>query len=185
MRLVVGITGGSGAVYAVSVLNSLQKLGVETHLVVSKQGEFVMQHECGLTLEDLKDMSSYYYDEQDFAAAISSGSFVTDGMVVVPCSMNTLASIASGITNNLVVRACDVILKERRKLVIVPRETPLSSIHLENMLKLSQMGVTIFPPVPSFYNMPHSVEDIVINTTGRILDQLDIDNQFAKRWQGV
>ncbi|GFN36799.1 aromatic acid decarboxylase [Tepidimicrobium xylanilyticum] len=148
-------------------------------------GEFVTQHECGIDLHELKKMATYFHDNKNFAAPIASGSFKVDGMVVVPCSMKTLSSIANGFTDSLLTRACDVIIKEKRKLVLVPRETPLSPIHLENMLKLSRIGVTIFPPSPGFYNHPETIEDIVINMTGRILDSLGIDNNLVKRWKGL
>lgn len=184
MKIIVGISGGSGAIYAVSLLDALQRLNIETHLVMTGQGEYVLERECGFSVEQAKQLATHYHDRNDFAAKISSGSFKTDGMVVVPCSMNTVASIANGITSNLLVRAADVVIKERRRLVLVARETPLSPIHLQNMLTLSNMGVTIFPPVPSFYTNPQSLEDIVIHTTGRILDQLGVDNQLTERWAG-
>lgn len=185
MKIVVGISGGSGSIYAVSLLKALKELNIETHLVVSSMGEYVTEHETGMDLEDLKAMATYFHDNKNFAAPIASGSFQVDGMVVLPCSMKTLASVANGFSDNLLSRACDVTLKEERKLILVPRETPLSTIHLENMLKLSKMGVTIFPPSPGFYNHPESLEDIVINMTGRILDMLKIDNNLVNRWKGL
>lgn len=184
MKVVVGISGGSGAIYAVSLLKALKELKVETHLVVSTMGEYVMEHETGLGLEDLKSMASYFHDNKNLAAPIASGSFKVDSMVVIPCSMKTLSSVANGFSDNLLARACDVSIKERRNLILVPRETPLSPVHLENMLKLSKMGVTIFPPSPGFYNHPETLEDIVINMTGRILDMLNIDNNLVNRWEG-
>ncbi len=184
MRIVVGISGGSGAIYGVSLLKALKELNVETHLVVSTMGEYVTNHECGVSLEDLKSMATYYHDNKNLAAPISSGSFKVDKTIIVPCSMKTVASIANGFSDNLLTRACDVTLKEQRKLILVPRETPLSQIHLENMLKLSRMGVTIFPPSPGFYNHPETLEDVVLNITGRLLDMLDIDNNLIKRWNG-
>lgn len=184
MKIVLGISGGSGSVYALSLLKALKELGVETHLVVSSMGEYVTEHETGVGLEELKTMADYYHDNKNFAASIASGSFKVDGMVVIPCSMKTLASVANGFSDNLLTRACDVTIKEGRRLVLVPRETPLSSIHLENMLKLSKMGVVIFPPSPGFYNHPESLEDIIINMTGRILDSLAIENNLVNRWKG-
>lgn len=184
MRIVVGISGGSGAIYGVSLLKALKELNIETHLVVSTMGEYVTQHECGVSLEDLKSMATYYHDNKNLAAPISSGSFKVDKTIIVPCSMKTLASVANGFSDNLLTRACDVTLKEQRKLILVPRETPLSQIHLENMLKLSRMGVTIFPPAPGFYNHPETLEDVVLNITGRLLDMLDIENNLINRWQG-
>ncbi|WP_069650901.1 UbiX family flavin prenyltransferase [Caloranaerobacter ferrireducens] len=182
MRLIVGITGGSGAIYGVGLLKVLKELGVETHLVVSSMGEYVMQHECGISLDELKELATHFHDNRNLAAPIASGSFKTDGMVIVPCSMKSLASIANGISDNLLTRAADVILKERRRLVLVTRETPLSAIHLENMLKLSRMGVTILPASPGFYNHPQSISDIVSSIIGRTLDQFEINHNLIKRW---
>lgn len=184
MKIVVGISGGSGAIYGLSLLKSLKELNIETHLVVSKMGEYVMNHECGISLNDLKDLSTYYHDNKNFAAPISSGSFKVDKTIIVPCSMKTLSGVANGFSDSLLTRACDVAIKEGRKLILVPRETPLSPIHLENMYKLSKMGVVIFPPAPGFYNHPETIEDIVLNMTGRLLDMLDIENNLIKRWQG-
>ncbi len=184
MRIVVGISGGSGAIYGVSLLKALKELNIETHLVVSTMGEYVTNHECGISLDDLKSMATYYHDNKNLAAPISSGSFKVDKTIIVPCSMKTLASVANGFSDNLLTRACDVTLKEQRKLILVPRETPLSQIHLENMLKLSRMGVTIFPPAPGFYNHPETLEDVVLNITGRLLDMLDIENNLINRWKG-
>jgi 4-hydroxy-3-polyprenylbenzoate decarboxylase len=185
MKIVVGVSGGSGAIYAISLLKALEELNIETHLVVSTMGEYVMEHETGVSLEELKALATHFHDNKNFAAPIASGSFKVDGMVVLPCSMKTLASVAHGFSDNLLTRACDVSIKENRKLILVPRETPLSPIHLENMLKLSQMGVTIFPPSPGFYSHPETLEDIVLNMTGRILDMLGVDNNLVNRWQGL
>lgn len=184
-KIVVGISGGSGSIYALSLLKALKELNIETHLVVSTMGRAVMQHECGVSLDELKEMASHYHDNQNFFAPISSGSFKADGMVVVPCSMKTISAVANGYSDSLLTRACDVTIKERRKLVLVPRETPLSPVHLENMLKLSKMGVTIMPLAPGFYNHPETIEDMVLHMTGRILDNLGIDNNLAYRWNGA
>ncbi|HZJ99301.1 MAG TPA: UbiX family flavin prenyltransferase [Tissierellaceae bacterium] len=180
----VGISGGSGAIYGVSLLKALKELNIETHLVVSTMGAYVTEHECGIGLEELKEMATHFHDNSNFAASIASGSFKVDSMIVIPCSMKTLAGIANGFSDGLLTRACDVSIKEHRKLILVARETPLSSIHLENMLKLSKMGVSIVPPTPGFYNHPETIEDIVINMTGRLLDMLDIDNTLINRWKG-
>ncbi len=184
MRVVVGISGGSGSIYAISLLKALKELNIETHLVVSTMGEYVTQHECGVSLEELKSLATYYHDNKNFAAPIASGSFKVDQTIILPCSMKTLSSVANGFSDSLIARACDVSLKEARKLILVPRETPLSAIHLENMLKLSKMGVTIFPPSPGFYSHPETIEDIVLNMTGRILDMMDIENNLVQRWEG-
>lgn len=184
MKVVVGISGGSGAIYAVSLLKALKEMNIETHLVVSTMGEYVTEHECGIGLEELKSMATHFHDNKNFAAPIASGSFRVDSMVVLPCSMKTLSAIANGYSDGLLTRACDVMIKEEKKLILVPRETPLSAIHLENMLKLSRIGVSIVPPTPGFYNHPQTIEDIVLNMTGRILDMMAIDNNLVNRWKG-
>ncbi|MGL5346858.1 MAG: UbiX family flavin prenyltransferase [Peptostreptococcaceae bacterium] len=182
MKIIVGISGGSGAIYALGILRALRELDIETHLVVSTMGEYVVNHECGVDLDELKAMANYYYENYDLAAPIASGSFKTDGMIIVPCSMKTLSAITYGYSDSLLTRAADVCIKDRRKLVILPRETPLSSIHLENMLKLSNLGVTIMPPTPGFYHHPQDLSDIVTSIIGRSLDQLDIKHNLLKRW---
>src|SRR5699024_10432759 len=185
MKIVVGVSGGSGSIYAISLLKAFQQLNIETHLVVTSMGEYVTEHECGVSLNELKQMSTYFHDNKNFAASIASGSFKVDSMIVLPCSMKTLSSVANGFSDSLLTRACDVTLKEKRKLVLVPRETPFNTIHLENMLKLSQIGVTIFPPSPGFYNHPETINDIVLNTTGRIMDAIGVDNNLVNRWKGL
>ncbi|SET52700.1 4-hydroxy-3-polyprenylbenzoate decarboxylase [Natronincola peptidivorans] len=182
MKIVVGITGGSCAIYAVGLLKVLQTLEIETHLVVSTMGEYVVKHECGMGLEELKELASVHHDNKNLAASISSGSFKTDGMIIIPCSMRTLAAVAHGISDNLLTRAADVTIKEGRKLVIVPRETPLSVIHLENMMKLAKLGVRILPAAPGFYHHPETIEDIVSIMVGRTLDQMEIEHGLFKRW---
>jgi flavin prenyltransferase len=183
-RIVVGITGATGAIFGVRLLQALRAADVETHLVLSKWGMQTVEHETGITAPELNALASVVHGSGNMAATISSGSFRTEGMVVAPCTMKTLGAIAQGYGDNLVQRAADVVLKERRKLVLVARETPLSEIHLENMLKLSRMGVTILPPMPAFYNKPQSIDDIVDHIVARVLDQFDIDADFAKRWDG-
>lgn len=184
-RIIVGITGATGAVFGVRLLESLKAAEVETHLVLSKWGQQTVEHELGLTLADLQARAAVVHGTGNMAATISSGSFRTDGMVIAPCSMRSVAAIAHGAGENLVHRAADVILKERRKLVLVPRETPLSEIHLENLLKLARMGVCILPPMPAFYNKPATIDDLVNHVVARVLDQFDIDASFARRWDGV
>lgn len=166
-----------------ALLKALEQLNIETHLIVSRMGEHVAAHECGLTLKELQAMATRSYDITDLGAAVSSGSFKTDGMVVIPCSMNTLAAIASGVSANLIQRAADVTLKERRRLVLVPREMPLSAIHLENMLKLARLGVTIMPASPGFYHKPQTIADLVNIMVGRTLDQLGIEANLFDRWE--
>jgi 4-hydroxy-3-polyprenylbenzoate decarboxylase len=184
-RLIVGITGATGTIFGVRLLQMLQGSGVETHLVVSKWAARTLVHETPYTLEEVQQMATHYYPLGNQGAAISSGSFVTLGMVVVPCSMRTLSAIAHGAGDNLIHRAADVILKERRKLVLVARESPLNDIHLENMLKLSRMGVTILPPVPAFYNHPQTLDDMVNHVVMRTLDQFDLHLDMVNRWDGV
>jgi len=184
-RLIVGITGATGSIFGIRLLQALQGSGVETHVVVSKWGMRTLAHETSYTLDQVQGMATAYYSPNDQGAAISSGSFVTGGMVVAPCSMRTLAAIANGQGDHLIHRAADVILKERRKLVLVVREMPLNDIHLENMLKLSRMGVVILPPVPAFYNHPHSIDEMVDHIVMRILDQFDIHLGLTERWDGV
>ncbi len=183
-RIVVGITGATGAIFGVRLLQALRAAEVETHLVLSKWGLQTVEHETGITASELNALASVVHGSGNMAATISSGSFKTEGMVVAPCTMKTLGAIAQGYGDNLVQRAADVVLKERRKLVLVARETPLSEIHLENMLKLSRMGVSILPPMPAFYNKPRSIDDIVDHIVVRVLDQFGIDADFAKRWDG-
>jgi 4-hydroxy-3-polyprenylbenzoate decarboxylase len=182
MRIVVGITGGSGALYGLALLKALRELGIETHLVVSDMGEQVMLHECGIEPFELKCLADFYYDNKNLAASIASGSFKTDGMIIVPCSMKTLAGIAHGYSDSLLTRAADVVLKEGRRLVLLPREMPFGAIHLENMLTLARLGVRIMPPNPGFYSHPKTIEDIVDIVVGRILDQFDIEHSLLKRW---
>lgn len=183
-RIIVGITGATGAVFGVRLLEALAAAGVETHLVLSKWGQQTVEHETGLTLAELRERASVVHASSNMAATVSSGSFRTEGMVIAPCSMRTAAAIAHGYGESLVHRAADVVLKERRRLVLVPRETPLSEVHLENLLKLARMGVAIVPPMPAFYNKPATVDDIIDHIVARVLDQFDIDAAFAKRWDG-
>lgn len=184
-RLIVGITGATGTIFGVRLLQMLHGSGIETHLVMSKWGARTLVHETDFTLEQVQRMATRSYPVGDQGAAISSGSFLTLGMVVAPCSMGTLAAIANGLADNLIHRAADVILKERRKLVLVARESPLHEIHLENMLKLSRMGVIILPPVPAFYNHPQSLDDMINHVTMRVLDQFDIHLDVMNRWDGT
>jgi 4-hydroxy-3-polyprenylbenzoate decarboxylase len=184
-RLVVGITGASGAIYGVRLLERLRELPVETHLIVSRWARVTIEHETSYSYGEVKELADAVYGENDQAAAVSSGSFLTQGMVVAPCSTKTLAAIATGLSHNLVCRAADVTLKERRRLVLAVREAPLSTIHLRNMLSLSEVGATIFPPTPAFYHRPEDIDDIVDQTVLRILDQFDFEIDAGSRWQGL
>src|SRR6266542_4036246 len=184
-RLIVGITGATGTTFGVHLLQALEGSDVETHLVVSRWGARTLTHETPHTLDDLQKIAAFSYSINDQGAPVSSGSFVTEGMVILPCSMRTVAAIAHGLGDNLIHRAADVVLKERRKLVLVVRESPVNEIHLENMLKLARMGVVILPPVPSFYNHPQNLDDMTNHIAMRILDQFDIHLDVVNRWDGV
>jgi 4-hydroxy-3-polyprenylbenzoate decarboxylase len=184
-RLIVAITGATGTIFGVRLLETLKGTDVETHLVMSKWAARTLLHETSYTIEQVQRLATQVYPLADQGAAISSGSFLTMGMVVVPCSMRTLSAIAHGLGDNLIHRAADVILKERRRLVLAIREAPLSEIHLENMLKLSRMGVGICPPMPAFYTRPQTIDDIVNYTVARLLDQLDIHLEIHNRWIGM
>ena len=179
------MTGATGAVYGIRLLQTLRATDVETHLVVSRWGARTLLHETPHSLADVKAMATRAYSENDQGAAVSSGSFLTLGMVIAPCSMKTLSAIAHGHSDDLIHRAADVVIKERKRLVLVVRESPLSEIHLENMLKLARMGVVIAPPVPAFYDHPRSIDDVVDHTVGRILDLFDIHIDTAARWTGA
>ncbi len=184
-RLIVALTGATGAIYGVRLLQMLRHTGIETHLVMSRWAARTLVHETSFAPEDIEALATKVYPLTDQGAAISSGSFVTRGMVVAPCSMKTLSAIAHGHGDNLIHRAADVILKERRKLVLMTRETPLNDIHLENMLKLSRMGVVIFPPMPAFYHRPATLDDIVNYTVIRVLDQFGVHLDVGERWTGM
>src|ERR1035437_5327388 len=183
-RLIIGLTGATGAILGIRLLEALKGCEVESHLVISKWAQRTIEHETPYTVKQVCAQATVYYNSTNMAAEISSGSFITEGMVVIPCSMRTLGSIAHGYGENLVHRAADVILKERRRLVLVARESPLSELYLENMLKLARMGGTIIPPMPAFYNHPKSINNIVDHIVARVLDQFGISAPFAKRWDG-
>src|SRR5687768_15816638 len=184
MKLIVGITGATGAIYGVRLLERLREAGVETHLVITRWGVRTLLHETTYSKDQVESLADVTYAPGDMGAAISSGSFQADGMVVVPCSVKTLAAIAHGFGESLVHRAADVTLKERRRLVLSVREAPLSDIHLENMLKLSRMGAVILPPLPAFYTHPRTIDDVIDHTVGRMLDQFGIEMRGAARWAG-
>lgn len=184
MRLIIGITGATGVIYGVRLLERLRDAGVETHLVISRWGARTLLHETPYSREQVEALAHTAYAPGDMGAAISSGSFQDAGMIVAPCSAKTLGAIAHGCGDGLVHRAADVVLKERRKLLLVVREAPLSDIHLENMLKLSRMGAVILPPMPAFYNNPRSLADIVEHTVARMLDQFGVEVPGAARWSG-
>lgn len=184
-RLVVGITGATGTIFGIRLLQALRDTDVETHLVVSRWGARTLIHETPFTLAEVRRLATRSYAEGDQGAAVSSGSFVTMGMVILPCSVKTLGAIAQGNGKDLVHRAADVVLKERRRLVLAVRESPFNEIHLDNMLKLSRMGAIIAPPVPAFYNHPKTIDDLVSHTVSRILDLFDIHLEVSERWAGM
>jgi 4-hydroxy-3-polyprenylbenzoate decarboxylase len=181
-RLIIGISGASGAIYGVRLLQALKLLPVETHLVMTHTAEVTLAHETKLKVADVRRLADVAYPIGDLAAAISSGSFQTMGMIVAPCSMRSLGEIAHGISSNLLTRAADVVLKERRRLVLVARETPLHTIHLRNLLTVSEVGAIVAPPMPAFYNKPKTLDDVVDHTVGRLLDLFDLDTGKVKRW---
>lgn len=195
-KYIVGITGASGAIYGMRLIEECLKAGHEIFLTITKSGRIVIKEELNLDLDLGVEMIEErlleyfnvtrevftYYDVDHISGAIASGSFRTDGMIIAPCSMSTVSAIAQGSSNNLLERAADVILKEAKPMILIPRETPLSAIHLENLLKLARLGVKIIPPMPSFYTHPKTIDDIVNNTVGRILDQLNIEHNLCKRW---
>jgi len=184
-RLIVGITGASGAAYGVATLKALKGADIESHLVISKTGQITLAHETGLTLKQVSAFASHTHSVTDLSANIASGSFKTLGMLVAPCSMRSLAEIAAGASSNLLTRAADVCLKERRRLVLMVRETPLHAAHLRNMLSVTEMGGIIAPPVPAFYSLPKNLDDIVAHSVGRALDLFDIEHNLVKRWAGL
>ena len=182
--IVIAITGASGVVYGRRLLEVLKDIGEETALVVTDPAKIILKYELGIEEEEMKELASEYYSPKDLTSSINSGSFQFKSMVIVPCTMKTLSAIANGYANNAVTRAADVTLKERRNLVIVPRETPLRSVHLENMLRISQEGGIILPAMPGFYHNPKNIAEIVDFVVGKILDVLGIENQLFKRWDG-
>ena len=185
-RLVVAITGATGAVYGVRLLQQLSATpGIETHLVVSDAAVLTLHQETGLQRRDVEAMAHVVHKNRDIGAAIASGSFQSDGMVIAPCSMKTLASVALGMSDNLIARAADVVLKERRRLVLMVRETPFNLAHLRNMTLVTEMGGIVFPPLPSFYHKPASIEEMVDHTVGRVIDLFGIEHALAPRWAGM
>ena len=180
-RLIVGISGATGIVYGIRLLDALREAGIESHLVVTKAAEITRSYETDLSSRNLRDLADVSYPIGDVGAAIASGSFRTMGMIIAPCSIKTMSELANGITTNLLTRAGDVVLKERRRLVLLLRESPLTAIHIRNMLALTESGAIIAPPVPAFYARPRTLDDIVKHTIGRVLDLFDIDSGF-QRW---
>lgn len=186
MNLIIGVTGATGVIYAVRLLELLKDINeVNTHLIMSKWAINNLEIETEYSVEYVYSLADFVHDNENLGANIASGSYVTEGMIILPCSMKTLSSISNGFASTLIDRAADVVLKERRKLVISPRETPLSTIHLENMLKLSKMGVRIVPPMPGFYSNPKAINDIINHHVMKILDQFNINICNELRWKGI
>ena len=185
-RFVVAITGATGAIYGVQLLRRLGAVpGVETHLVLSDAASLTLHQEVGMQRRDVEVLAHVVHKNREIGASIASGSFQTDGMVIAPCSMKTLAAVAHGLSDNLIARAADVILKERRRLVLMVRETPFNLAHLRNMTAVTEMGGIVFPPLPSFYNRPASIDEMVDHTVARVMDLLGVDNSLAPRWAGM
>ena len=186
MIIIVGITGASGVLYGIRLLEVLSTIrGAETHLVISQAGEMNIRYETDWKVEEVKALADFSYDINDVGTRLASGSFWTDGMIIVPCTIKTLSALANSYADNLLTRAADVTLKERRKLVLLVRETPLHLGHLRNMERLTEMGAIIFPPVPAFYHKPQTIQDIVDQTIGRVLDIFGVEHNLLQRWSGI
>jgi len=184
-RIIIGISGASGVIYGINLLKFLSNTDIETHLILSKAGKKNISIETDFTVEKVEGLADKVYDNKDVGAAVASGSFLTMGMIVAPCSIKTLSAIANSYNNNLLIRAADVTLKERRKLLLLVRETPLHKGHLQLMAKAADLGALILPPVPSFYHSPKTIEDIIQQTLGKVLDCFQIENHLFRRWECV
>ncbi len=184
-RIVIGISGASGVIYGVKMLSLLSEMDYETHLVISEAGKINIQIETGQDVNAIEAMASVVHDSQDMTASLASGSFITEGMIVVPCTIKTLSAIANSYNSNLLIRAADVTLKEKRKLVLMVRETPLHKGHLRLMTLAADMGAHILPPIPSFYHNPKTIDDIIDQTIGKIFDFMGIEHQLFQRWEGI
>lgn len=185
MKIVVGISGASGAIYGLRLLERLREQGAEVHLILSRSGEKTLYLETGKSAADIRQMSDFSYPIEDISCRLASGSYRTDGMVIAPCSIQTMSAIAHGICSNLMVRAADVTLKERRKLILMIRESPFHLGHLRSMTALAEMGAIVAPPVPGFYHRPQTIDDLVSDSVNRVLDLLGMPNPQARRWEGV
>jgi 4-hydroxy-3-polyprenylbenzoate decarboxylase len=185
VKLTIALTGASGVIYGKRLLEELRNKKVETHLVISQAAKKIIKHELGTSEKTLEKLATHVHEIDDWSSPIVSGSYKTDGMVIVPCSMKTLAGIANGFAENVILRAADVTLKEKRKLILVPRETPVNTIHLRNMLDLAQHGAIIVPAMPAFYHKPKNIDDLVDFMVGRVLDVLGIEHALYKRWQDI
>jgi 4-hydroxy-3-polyprenylbenzoate decarboxylase len=185
-RIIVAITGATGAIYGVRLLQRLSATpGVQTHLVISDAASLTLHQEVGMQKRDVEALAHVVHKNREIGASVASGSFHTDGMVIAPCSMKTLAAVAHGLSDNLIARAADVVLKERRRLILMVRETPFNLAHLRNMTAVTEMGGVVFPPVPGFYQRPATIDDMVDHTVARVLDLLDIEHTLAPQWHGL
>ncbi len=184
MRIIIGISGATGVIYGIRILERLSPLNIETHLVITEAGEKTIELESNYSVEDVEKLATEVHSVDNVASSIASGSFRTDGMIIAPCSMKSLSAIANSYNSNLLVRAADVVLKERKKLVLIVRETPLHLGHLRLMTVVAEIGGIILPPMPAYYNLPETIDDIVNQTVGRALDQFDIEHDLFKRWRG-
>ena len=184
MKLVVGISGATGAIYGIRTLQTLRACQVESHLVLTDSAKRTIEMETTFTVKEVENLADYVHDNRDIGASISSGSFKTDGMLITPCSIKSLSALANSYNDSLLVRAADVMLKEKRKLVVIPRETPLHLGHLKLLTAVAEMGAVILPPMPAFYHLPKTIDDVINQTVGKALDQFNIDHQLFKRWEG-
>lgn len=184
MKLIVGISGATGAIYGIRTLQTLRACQVESHLVLTDSAKRTIELETTFSVKEVENLADYVYDNRDIGASISSGSFKTDGMLIEPCAIKSLSALANSYNDSLLVRAADVVLKERRKLVVIPRETPLHIGHLKLLVAVAEMGAVILPPMPAYYHMPKTIDDIINQTVGKALDQFGVDHQLFKRWEG-
>ena len=185
MKLIVGISGATGAIYGIRTLQTLKACQIESHLVLTDSAKRTIEMETTFTVKEVEGLADYVHDNKDIGASISSGSFKTDGMLIAPCAIKSLSALANSYNDSLLVRAADVVLKERRKLVVIPRETPLHLGHLKLLMAVAEMGAVILPPMPAYYHMPKTIDDIINQTVGKALDQFDIDHRLFKRWEGA
>ncbi|MEW6275199.1 MAG: UbiX family flavin prenyltransferase [Bacillota bacterium] len=185
MRIIIGITGASGAIYGIRLLEVLRRQEIETHLIITDSAKKTISVETDYLIEQVEAIADFVYDNHDLGAPLASGSFPTDGMIIAPCSIKTVSALAHSYNDNLLVRAADVTLKEKRKIVVVPRETPLHLGHLRLLAALAELGAVIVPPVPAFYHLPKSIDDLINHTVGKILDQFGIKHQLFRRWNGI
>lgn len=184
MKIVVGISGATGAIYGIRTLQTLKACQVETHLVLTDSAKRTIEMETTFAVKDVEKMADYVHDNRDIGASIASGSFKTDGMLIAPCAIKSLSALANSYNDSLLVRAADVMLKEKRKLVVIPRETPLHTGHLKLMLAVAEMGAVLLPPMPAYYHMPKTIDDIINQTVGKALDQFNVEHNLFNRWQG-